>query len=200
MPQLIPPKAPAIPSAPGEYETQAFDRIFGIFRRYFNTLDGTFNQLLFGFNNYGTFTDSTSQTPAVINTAYPLTFNTTAEAFGVSIDATVKSKIKIIQAGVYKVQLLAQLNKTTAGASVANVWLRKNGVDVASTARSLQTAGSGDKRQLAWQGLVNLDQGQYIELVWSADSTATTLEATAAAAPVPAIPSLFLTVQYVYPA
>lgn len=200
MPQLIPPRAPNLPAAPKEYDTRDFNGFFGILRRYFNTLDGTFTQLLYGFNNYGTFTDSTSQTPAVINTAYPLTFNTTGEAFGISVDASVKSKIKIIQAGVYKVHLLAQLNKTTGGASVANVWLRKNGTDVANTARALQTAGSGDKRQLAWQGLVTLDSGQYFELVWSADSTATTLEATAAAAPVPAIPSLFLTVQFVYPA
>lgn len=199
MAQLLPPKAPSLPIAQKEYSATDREQQNDLLRKYFNTLDMTFRQLLLGFNNYGVFIDTTTQQPAVINTAYPITMNTTLEAFGVSRDLTYTSRIGVAVGGIYNFQFSVQADNAGGGTTNFWIWFRKNGVDVANSASHVVVSGPADQSVPAWNYMLTMDAGDYFELVWSADSVAAQIHYVAAAAPVPAVPSVILTVQYLFP-
>lgn len=142
---------------------------------------------------YGSFFDTTTQTAAVINTAYPVTINSTSISDGVYIGSPT-SRVYVDRIGTYNFQFSMQLNKTTAAAKNVFIWYRVNGADAANSATSVTLAGSSSAVAAAWNFVVDLNAGDYFELVWSTDDTGCQIRAVAASAPVPAIPSVILTV------
>lgn len=142
---------------------------------------------------YGSFYDTSTQTAAVINTAYPVTLNSTTLTQGAYI-GTPTSRVYVDRVGTYNFQFSAQLNKTAAGAGNVFIWYRVNGVNASNSASSVTLAGSSSAVVAAWNFVVNLAAGDYFELVWSTDNTGCEIRAAAASAPVPAIPSVILTV------
>ena len=144
-------------------------------------------------NRHGVFFDTTTQTAAVINTAYPITFNTTDITDGVYI-GTPTSRIYVDRLNTYNFQFSAQLNKASATSRHVYIWYRVNGVNVANSAGKVNLSGSDAAVIAAWNYVVQLNAGDYFELVWSTDDTNCKLEAFGASAPVPAIPSVILTV------
>lgn len=143
---------------------------------------------------YGSFYDTTTQTPAAINTAYAITLNTTDVAFGVYRGATT-SQIFVTSPGVYDIQFSAQLDNTSGGSHLIYIWLRVNGVDVANSASQVRLKGTDGELVAAWNFPASLKAGDYFQLMYSATDTAVQILAQAAAAPVPGIPSIILTVQ-----
>lgn len=142
---------------------------------------------------YGTFYDTTTQTAAAINTAYGLTFNTTDLTNGVYIGSPT-SRVYVTKQGVYDIQFSAQLDNTSGGNHLAYIWLRINGVDVANSASQVRLKGTDGELVAAWNFVEQLNPNDYFELMWSVSDTAVQVSAFAAAAPVPAIPSIILTV------
>ena len=142
---------------------------------------------------YGTFYDTTAQTAAAINTAYPITFNTTDVSLGVTI-GTPTSRVYVDTPNLYNFQFSLQLNKASASKSEVFIWARKNGADVANSATSVSLQGSSSAAVAAWNFVLPMAAGDYFELVWSTNNTGCLIQAQAAAAPVPAIPSAILTV------
>ena len=141
----------------------------------------------------GAFYDTTTQSAAVINTAYPVTLNSTTLSDGVYI-GTPTSRVYVDRIGTYNFQFSLQLNKTTATAKNVFIWYRVNGVDAANSASGVTLPGSSSTVVAAWNFVVELNAGDYFELVWSTDDTGCQIYAAAASAPVPAIPSVILTV------
>jgi hypothetical protein len=141
----------------------------------------------------GVFYNTTTQTAAAINTAYPITLNTTDITDGVYIGATT-SQVFVDRIGIYNFQFSAQLVKASAGAGNVFIWYRVNGVNVANSAGKVTLAGSSAAVVAAWNYVVKLNAGDYFELVFSTDDTGCQIVAAAAAAPAPAIPSVILTV------
>lgn len=145
---------------------------------------------------YGAFTKTSNQTPAVINTAYGITFDVAENANGISIGAPA-SRIVVANAGLYSFDASFQL--VSGSASVKNVWLwfRKNGTDVPNSSFKVSlesaTALSTPSRSLFF----SLAANDYIELMWAADSTNVTLDAIAATAFAPAAPACTLTVDMI---
>lgn len=199
MPQLQPPRAPNLPLAPTQYAKAQQDQLANALRLYFNQVDASFQQVLLGFNNYGTFYDTTTQSPGGVNTAAPVTFNTTAEAFGITLSATDTSRLTVSKAGVYNFQFSAQLDHIAGGAVSFYFWFRKNGVDIPFSATKIVVDGPNAETAAAWNYLVTMASGDYFQLVWSSNSLDARLLATPVAPPVPAIPSVIMTVTYVYP-
>jgi len=144
-------------------------------------------------NRYGSFFDTTTQTAALINTAYPITFNSTDITNGVYI-GTPTSRIYVDRVGTYNFQFSAQLNKTTGSHKHVYIWYRVNGVNAANSAGKVNLSGSDAAVIAAWNYVVKLNEGDYFELVWSTDDTGCRITAFGASAPVPAIPSVILTV------
>ena len=142
---------------------------------------------------YGSFYDTTTQTAALANTAYAMTFNTTDLSAGVYIGSPT-SRVYVDRAGVYNIQFSAQLDNTSGGDHIAWIWLRVNGTDVANTASEVRLKGNDAELVAAWNFLYNFKADDYFQLMWAVENTGVRIKAVAATAPVPAIPSVILTV------
>ena len=149
--------------------------------------------------NYGMFQDNTTQTNAGALAdpveANIMSFDTTDFAYGVSIvDDT---KVTIANKGVYTLQFSSQFSRAGgAGFSTVEVWLKKNGVNVAESNTSLNIPQSGGKSVAAWNFLIQANAGDYYELAWYSDDADVEMwhsaEGTDPARP--EIPSVILTV------
>lgn len=142
---------------------------------------------------YGAFHDSTTQTAAVANTAYPIVLGATDLSLGVYLGAPT-SRVYVDTGGIYNIQFSAQLDRTSATDGIIWLWLRINGTDVPDSASQIRIKGNNAETIAAWNFLVRLNAGNYFEIVWAADDTDSRLQAIAAAGIVPAIPSMILTV------
>lgn len=142
---------------------------------------------------YGSFYNTTTQTATAINTAYGITFDSTAHTRGVTIGSPT-SRIYVDRLGIFNIQFSAQLDKTSGGTAFVYIWLRVNGVDVPNSASQVRIQGNNAEVIAAWNFVEQLNAGDYFELMWSVDDTSVILLAAAASAPVPAIPSVILTV------
>ena len=143
---------------------------------------------------YGSFYDTTDQTAAVINTAYAMTFNATDLSFGVTRGSPT-SRILVDRPNVYNIQFSAQLiNTSGGGAHRVWIWLRKNGTDVANTATVIRMQGNNTETVAAWNFLLQMNAGDYFELMWEVDDLDVELHADPATGVHPAIPSIILTV------
>lgn len=142
---------------------------------------------------YGSFYDTTDQTAAVINTAYAMTFNTTDITNGVTI-GTPTSRVYVDTHNVYNIQFSAQFVNTAGGTHNVWIWLRKNGTDVANSTTTLRLQGNNAETVAAWNFLLDMNAGDYFELMWEVSDLAVALLADPASAVHPAIPSIILTV------
>jgi hypothetical protein len=144
-------------------------------------------------NRYGSFYDTTTQTAAAINTAYPITLNSTQLTNGVYV-GTPTSRVYVDRPSVYNFQFSLQLNKSSASANNVFLWYRLNGNDAANSATKVTLQGSSAAAVAAWNFVLSMNAGDYFELVWSTDDTGCVIQADVASSPVPAIPSVILTV------
>jgi len=148
---------------------------------------------------YGSFYDTTTQTATAINTAYSMTLNNTAENNGVSIVSN--SRITFTYAGTYNVQFSAQLDRTNSGSDTVEIWLRKNGVDVANSGGSVAMDGgaAASRRVPSWNYVLTVAAGDYLELMWlTTDTHVRLLSQSASTSPAyPEIPSVIFTAQQV---
>ena len=146
--------------------------------------------------HYGSFSDTSLQTAASINTAYGMTFNTTDSSNGVSIGSPT-SRLVVDYQGVYNVQFSAQLDKTSGGAGNVYIWLRKNGTNVPNTASTVAIQGTAARTVAAWNFIIQLEPTHYVELMWAVDDTNVRILAASATSVWPAIPSVICTITQV---
>lgn len=142
---------------------------------------------------YGVFHSTATQSAAVINTAYPITLNATDLSFGV-YTGTPNSRVYVDTEGIYNFQFSAQLDKTSGGVGLIFIWPRVNGIDIPDSATQIRIQGNNAETVAAWNFVLPVNAGDYFELIWSTDDTSCQITASAASAPVPAIPSVILTV------
>lgn len=142
---------------------------------------------------YGVFHSTATQTAAVINTAYGMTFNATDISFGVNVGSPT-SRIYIDTEGLYNFQFSAQLDKTSGGTGLVFIWPRVNGIDIPDSATQIRIQGNNAECVAAWNFILPVNAGDYFELMWSVDDVSCQITASAATPPVPAIPSVILTV------
>jgi hypothetical protein len=196
------PVAPNLPLGPALYERQYQDQFANVLRLYFNQLDNAFASLLSPDGGkylkfpYGTFYDTTTQTAAATGTAYAVTFNTTDLTNGVNRGSPT-SRIVVDSSGIYNFQFSLQLDKSSGAAGHTYIWARINGVDVPNSASEVAVQGTTAETIAAWNFVLEMTAGDYFQLMWSVDDTNIQIKAVAAAAPVPAIPSVILTTTFV---
>lgn len=142
---------------------------------------------------YGAFCDTTTQTAAAINTAYAMTFNTTDFSSGIYVGSPT-SRIYVDTHNVYNIQFSAQLDKTAGGVGLIWIWLRKNGTDVPNSASQVRIQGNNAEVVAAWNFLLEMNAGDYFELMWEVDDTSVQILTEPATAVHPVIPSVILTV------
>lgn len=150
---------------------------------------------------YGAFQDSTDQTAASTTTAYAITFNTTDYSAGVTLSNS--SRLNVTYAGLYNLQFSIQFANPDSQIQDVDVWLRKNGTDVAATNSKFSITskhGSINGHLIAALNLfIELQAGDYIQLMWATSNTGVTIEhIPAQTSPTrPSTPSVIATMQYV---
>ncbi len=153
-------------------------------------LDTVRNQML-----WGSFYDTTDQIAVSANTAYSIGINTTdPDSHGVSIANG--SRITFARAGVYSIIYSVQFVNTDTQIHDINIWLRKNdsgtsGDVVASDSRFSIIASHGgvDGHVIGSVNyMLKLAAGDYLELIWSTDNVAASIQTLPSSASGPAHP------------
>jgi hypothetical protein len=143
---------------------------------------------------YGAFNSTQDQLNAGATSVNKMTYNNTDLSYGVSIVSN--SRITIANAGVYNIQFSAQIFKDDSGSDRIDIWLQKNGSNVANSNTELVIVGNDGRSLAAWNFLVAASAGDYYELCWSSSDTQLYLETRdAQTSPIrPVTPSIILTV------
>jgi len=145
---------------------------------------------------YGTFAKTLDTSPAAINTAYPITFDTTRISNGVTI-GTPASRIVVPQSGLYQFNATLQFISGNAVDKNIWVWFRKNGTDIPSSARIITVSTNNAYTPMSINEAVSLGASEYVELVYAANSTNVTLDSVPATAFAPISPGVVLEVTQV---
>ena len=187
--------APNLPVAPTAYEQRYQDQFSNVLRLFFTRLTNKVNSPL----PHGSFYDTTTQTNPVANAVNLMKVNSVYDSGGGTQYAVKKDtdRIYITQTGVYNIAFSAQLDKTGGGASAVYIWIRVNGQNVSNSATKVVIDGPNSEIVAAWNWVLTLGEGDYIELAWESSDTNVILAAVAATGNIPEIPSVILTVTYV---
>jgi len=145
---------------------------------------------------YGQFKKTTSVSPAAANTAYAITFDTTEENRGVAIGSPA-SRIVVTEDGIYNFSAHFTILSNNSSAKTVYFWFRKNGTNVSASAFLTTSDINGGHMASGRDHFFSLVAGDYIELMWAADSTNLELHASAATAFAPSGPSCLLSVMQV---
>jgi hypothetical protein len=111
---------------------------------------------------------------------------------------TMTSQIVVANTGIYNLQFSSQFDKSDSGVDYVDLWLRKNGSDVTSSAGAISLQGNSPAYMMAsWNYVIELIAGDIIELYWaSADINMQIFSNTNQISPYPrpAIQSTILTI------
>lgn len=140
---------------------------------------------------YGSFYDTTTQTALAINTAYAMKLNTVAESNQISV--LNNTRITFKNRGTYNIQFSAQFTQSSGSDHFVWIWLRKNGTNVPYSTSKISVKGSKSELVAAWNFIVSVLAGDYVEIMWAVEDTAVSILAEAATAFAPAIPSVIVT-------
>jgi len=150
--------------------------------------------------SYAQFVDLTDQSIAATYTPQAVTFDTTNLTDGFSIVSS--SQITASVKGKFNFQFSLQLESGSAATKLIWAWFRKNGTDIANSNSYITISGSAWTIVPSWNYVIELNVGDYIQLMWASDDTnvsishhAAEVGATGTAAFArPAVPSAILTV------
>lgn len=106
------------------------------------------------------------------------------------------SKIYVEETGDYFFQFSAMITKTNASAGTADIWIRKNGTNVDNTNTRITLSGSNAEITMTVGFILDLDAGDYVELVGSASATNTFISHSGAGVG-PAVPGVIATINLV---
>jgi hypothetical protein len=148
--------------------------------------------------SYGSFFSTQTQAAAAINTATAISYNNADAAYGIYRDPSDNTKIKVSRPAIYNVQFSVQVDKTSGGTGQFYIWPAINGTAVSNSASLIQIQGNNAEIFSAANFFLPLSNGDYFQLYFSVSDLSVQLQQFAAAAPVPAIPSIILTVMQVY--
>ena len=142
---------------------------------------------------YGQFYDTTTQIAGAINTPQAVTFNTTDVSQGVFL-GTPTSRVYVDTPNIYNFLFSIQLDKTSGGTGIFWVWPRINGVDVIDSNSQIRLQGNNAETLATVGYFFELKAGDYVEIMFAVSDVSVQVEAFAASAFYPSIPSIILTV------
>lgn len=140
---------------------------------------------------YGSFYSTQTQTAAVALTPYAMTLNNTAESNQIAV--TNNSRITFNNRGTYNIQFSAQVDQSVGTPEFMWIWMRKNGVDIPDSTGKISIQGSKGEIVPAWNFIVSVLGGDYVQIMWAVENTSMQLLYEPATAFCPAIPSVIVT-------
>lgn len=206
--QLDNPALPSLGLSGAVYSQNVQNQNNGILRLFFTKLVNVIGSLIgpvggkYLNNPHGAFQDSTNQTAANTTTAYPVTFNTTDFSNGVTMASG--SRITVADSGIWNLQFSIQLKNTTNSGQDVDIWFRKNGTNIDNSNSKFHPParkGSGDPSHIiaALNFFVEMNESDYIEIMWRTENTGVSIEAfaTSSSPTRPAVPSAIATMTFV---
>jgi len=144
----------------------------------------------------GSFYDTTTQT-SLGSEIKIFTFNSTYISNGVSV--VNNSQLKVSQAGVYNLQFSAQLTKILGGSlEIIYIWFKKNGQNIPNSASTISIQANNNTRLVpSWNFFCEMNENDYLEIVWYTTDVHIVLLAVAESVNIPAIPSVIATMSKV---
>jgi hypothetical protein len=133
---------------------------------------------------------STADQTGNVAAATAITFNTDLTGTGVSVVSS--TQVTFTAAGTYMLSPSIQLSNSAAADHDVTIWFRKNGTNIANSATILTVpkTGDGGTAVFSLSFFDTVTAGQYIEIMWLPGNVSVTVEAIAAGAITPAIPSV----------
>jgi hypothetical protein len=174
--------APALPTAPAEYDTRREDQVNYSLRLYFNLLDnylatisGPLGGGVLGIPHIAA-SDSTDQYAGGNNTPTVVKWNTLDSGNGFTLAAPGTATCQV--SGVYTIRYSAQLANDANGIHDAAFWLKVNNSDVVNSATLFTLParkGAGNPSYVTAYSEVTftVNAGDEIELYWATDQAAT---------------------------
>lgn len=196
-------KAPNLPIFRDNYDRPQFDQFANALRLYFNRLDAALIELS---NPQGAallnrptalYYSTTDQTAAATNTAYPIEFENTYFENGMAINGGSNSQITVEKSGIYNFQMSGQLFSGNSSAKTAQIWIRRSGTDIGYSAHAYTDDINSGYLEVNWNFNIDLQAGQYIEIMWATTDTNLYFNAVAPSAPYPGISSVVMAVNFV---
>lgn len=194
---------PALPVAPQTPLRGYLDDLNNILRLFFARAANNINLLTgsdggrFIDSPNGLFWDNADQTLAAVNVEQPVRFNQTYLDNGMSINGPSTSQITLTYSGVYNFQFNAMLRSTNSSSKTAYIWIKRNGTDIGYSTREYIISGSNAILEINWNFNIDVQAGQYIEIMWAGSDTNLTLDAIAPTSPHPGVPSAVIAVMFV---
>jgi hypothetical protein len=157
---------------------------------------------------YGAFQDSTDQAATTTTAEFLTAYGTTDYSNNVYVSNT--SRVNVRNYGIYAVQYSLQFKNTTNDGQDIDIWLKKNGTNIAGTNSkfhiSARKSSGADSHIIAVTTfMVELQANDYIEIAFKVTDIGVSMEHFAAVAAsgstpaIPSTPSAILTVQYIAP-
>ncbi len=141
---------------------------------------------------YGTFYTTADQ---LINVNTPTVVNNWLES-DTNKSYLNGSSIYVEETGDYFLQFSAMFTKTSSNSGTADMWIRKNNTDISYSNTRITLAGSSAEVTMTVGLILDLEAGDYIQLVSSASATNTYLSSDAAGVGA-AVPGIIATINLV---
>jgi hypothetical protein len=199
---LAAPPVPTLPDPGAAYSDRSVRSSNSLVRTFMLRLTGAL-QSLFGpgggqyvdFPN-ALFFNTAEQMFAAANTAYPVVYNNTYLNNLISLQSGSTSRVEVSTAGVYNFQYTGQLLSENSSAKEIAIWIRKNGTDIGYSSRVSTIETNGHYAPISWSFNINMDVGDYLEIMAAVTNADLHLHAEVAASPRPGTPSSVLSVNY----
>lgn len=148
-------------------------------------------------NWYASYSSSVTQVVTAADTPTVITYDTVEIENGISLVSN--SRITIQYSGIYEFGYSPQIEKTSGGTATSiDFFIRVNGTDIIRTDSQLDVQANSNKQLPFVLTILNLNQGDYIELVFassSPDVQITALPAQVSPYIHPAAPSIIITIK-----
>lgn len=168
-------------------------------------IDDITGQIAGQTGNWGAFTCSSTLNNPTANVArYAYVDAADPSGIGITLHNAagggLYEALQVAESGVYNLQFSCQFTHSSSNAHDVWIWFRKNGSDVPSSASKFTLLGNDENQVPAWNFIFDLSGGDYVSVMWSSNTTQTSIPAIAAQTTpvvIPAIPSVIITMQQV---
>lgn len=140
---------------------------------------------------YAMFSDNHTQSVASANTAYPINFSSTEDAYQITI-ASDRRNITVAQKGDYLIELSAIVTSNLPNKHV-QIWIQKNAININRSNTKLELASSGVEQTLAVPFIIDLNTTDIFRVMWAVDDTGITMPYTTNTSYSPDTPSIIMT-------
>lgn len=160
------------------------------------SIDGVFKPLVI-HDGHAIVSSTTDITPAAINTAYAISWDSIALAEGVTL-GTPASRVVFSEGGTFLMAFSVQITSTSASTKTLWFWPRINGSDVTGATMKVSIHNNSETTVLSRSALIDVVAGDYLEAFYEVNDTTVTLESAPAGTNAPATPSVILSVTRIH--